>query len=129
MHHDGVTIGRRFGHEVCTDVATRTAPVVNSHGLPHRLRHLLSNDAGHDVSGAACWKRHNHFDGLGRVGLCHSTEGQCHGEHCDSANLFQLRKNRTHVVSFDIQLYFLPKPKRLAPSMYKAIRSFMKASI
>ena len=33
------------------------------------------------------------------------------------------------IVSPSVEVYFLPKPNRLAPSMYKAMRSFMKASI
>lgn len=69
MHHDGVTVGCRFGHEVCANVAASTTLVVNRDGLPHRLSHLLRNDAGHDVSGTARWERHNHFDGFGGVGL------------------------------------------------------------
>jgi hypothetical protein len=93
VHHDGVAVGCCFGHQVCANVAASSTFVVNRDGLPHRLRHLLRNDARHNVSCTARWERHNHFDGLGGIGLRNSTEGQCHSKQCDRENLFPLRKN------------------------------------
>ena len=69
VHQDGVTIGGRFGHQVGTNRATRSAPVVDSDGLAHGVAHFLRHDAGNNVGGASCREWHDHLDGFAGVGL------------------------------------------------------------
>ena len=70
MHQDGVTIRRGFCNYIRTYCATGSTTVVDQHGLTHRFAHALGQDTRNDIGGSACGERHDHFDGLGWIGLC-----------------------------------------------------------
>ena len=67
--HDGVTIRRRLGDCVCTNVATGTRLVVDNHRLAPGFAEFLAEQAGQCVGRAARCKRHDDAHRSGRRGL------------------------------------------------------------
>ena len=63
-----VPIGSRIRHELRSDGAVGSGPVVHDHGLSEEWRHGGCEGARDDVRGAPCVPGHNDADGLVRKG-------------------------------------------------------------
>ena len=71
------------------DRATGAADVLDDDGLAQDLRHLVGDDARHDVAGAAGRERHDHRDRPGGIVLracLPGNAGQYHGNRASSPN-------------------------------------------
>ena len=78
MHHDRVTVGRRFRRDIGAYAARCAAAIVDDELLPHVLADFLQHDAADYVIGAAGRPRNNHADGLGWISLrCGHAGEQC----------------------------------------------------
>ena len=66
---DGVAVGRRAHRAADADGAARAGDVLDDDGLAERDPHPLGEDAADHVGRSAGRERHDHGDGLGRIGL------------------------------------------------------------
>ena len=68
-HHQRVTIGRRFRHQIGANRATRTGTIFHDHALLERFGQALRDKARGDVVAAPRRKRHDDADGFGGIRL------------------------------------------------------------
>ena len=68
--HQGVTVRSRFGRALGADGAACAADVLHNHGLFECFPKFISDQAPHDIAGAADRKGNYQFEGLvGVIGL------------------------------------------------------------